>query len=57
MNELDKNEVEQNLRITMLEEQVLKLSQVIELVSKTLEGQLEYNETIKEVITLLSKVK
>ena len=57
MNELDKNEVEQNLRITMLEEQVLKLSQVIELVSKTLEGQLEYNETIKEVITLLTKVK
>jgi hypothetical protein len=57
MNELDKNEVEQNLRITMLEEQVLKLSQVIELVSKALEGQLEYNETIKEVITLLTKVK
>ena len=57
MNELDKNEVEQNLRITMLEEQVLKLSQVIELVSNTLEGQLEYNETIKEVITLLTKVK
>ena len=57
MNELDKNEIEQNLRITMLEEKVLNLSQVLELVHKTLESQLQYNETIKEAITLLTKVK
>jgi len=56
MNDLDKNEIEQNLRITTLEEHVVSLSNIIGVLEQALESQLKYNEVVKETISLLAKV-